>query len=64
MFCIDCDELLQTVLYERGKLPLDAEVHCGFDNGQAILKIAISVLDKTEEKGDQKRSKYSEVLTY
>ena len=39
---MDCDELVQTVLYERGLDPHDCDVHVGFDGGQGILKIGFT----------------------
>ena len=65
VFCTDCEELINTVLQERGLCPNNAHVHCGFDGGQGIVKIACSVTEKGEGKKSKGRAKYSEVcLSY
>lgn len=61
VFCDDCDELVQHVLYERGLDPGQCDVHVGFDGGQGILKIGFTVTDRSEAVKDSCRSKYSEV---
>ena len=50
-----------TVLAERGVQPDSAHVHCGFDGGQGILKVAISVTERGQDDQNQGRSKYIEV---
>ena len=62
VFCTDCDGLLQTVLEERGVQPADADVHCGFDGGQGILKIAITATQKKEVVTKKGRSTYDQVI--
>ena len=52
------------ILAERGIQPTSAHVHCGFDGGQGILKVAISVTDKKKIEENNGRSKYSEVHKY
>ena len=62
VFCQNCDELLTLILAERQMNPTDCHVHCGFDSGQGILKIAISVTDKNEVQEEScGRAKYSQV---
>ena len=61
VFCDDCDELVQLVLYERGLDPHTCDVHVGFDGGQGILKIRFTVTERTVEVTSGERSKYSEV---
>ena len=50
------------VLAERGLDPGDAHVHCGFDSGQGILKIAVTTTEVNPDREEQRRMKYSEVL--
>ena len=50
------------VLTERGVLPTDAHIHCGFDGGQGVIKIAISITDQSQSDQNKGRAKYSEVL--
>ena len=61
VFCTDCEELVNTVLTERGLCPTNAHVHCGFDGGQGIIKIACSVTKKADGEEKRGRAKYSEV---
>ena len=61
MFCEDFDKLVAEALTERGLDPGDAHVHCGFDGGQGILKIAVTTTKKNPDKEEQNRAKYSEV---
>ena len=61
MFCEDCDQLVAEVLTERGLDPGNTHVHCGFDGGQGILKIAVITTKKNPDKEEQNRAKYSEV---
>ena len=62
MFCKDCDKLIQTVLDERSPKPEDCDVHCGFDSGQGMLKIAVTVTERNGDESVRGRSKYSQVL--
>ena len=64
VFCTDCDRLLQTVLEERGVQPADADVHCGFDGGQGILKITITATQKKEVVTKKGRSTYDQVILH
>ena len=61
---MDCDELVQTVLYERGLAPHDCDVHVGFDGGQGILKIGFTVTESSDTGQKAGRSKYSEVCLF
>ena len=61
MFCNDCDELLRIVLEDRGLDPVSSYVHCGFDSGQGILKIAMTVTERSQDTQNRGRAKYSEV---
>ena len=60
VFCEDCDELVQLVLYERGLDPHACDVHVGFDGGQGILKIGFTVTERNETVTPTERSKYSD----
>ena len=42
--------------------PADADVHCGFDGGQGILKIAITATQKKEVVSKKGRSTYYQVI--
>ena len=44
--------------------PADADVHCGFDGGQGILKIAIIVTQKKEVVTKKGRSTYDQVILH
>ena len=48
VFCSDCDEVVQLVLFERGLDPHDCDVHCGFDGGQGILKIGVTITERND----------------
>ena len=60
VFCDDCDELVQLVLYERGFDPHGSDVHVGFDGGQGILKIGFTITERAGAVNSSERSKYSE----
>ena len=49
MFCTVCDALVQQVFRERGLDPFECDVHCGFDGGQGLLKIALTVTQRLTE---------------
>ena len=60
VFCTDCSQLVLDVMAHRGLNPHTCDVHCGFDGGQSILKLALTVTDRLEgEKSG--RSHYSDV---
>ena len=44
--------------------PADADVHCGFDGGQGILKIAITATQKKEVVTKKGRSTYDQVILH
>ena len=47
----------------RGLNPQTCDVHCGFDGGQSMLKLAVTITDRLEgEKSG--RSHYSDVSSY
>ena len=48
------------VMEHRGLNPHNCDVHCGFDGGQGILKLAITITDRLEG-GSRGRSHYSDV---
>ena len=53
VFCTDSSQLVQDVFSHR-------DVHCGFDGGQGILKLGVTITDRADvEEGG--RSHYSDV---
>ena len=48
------------VMTSRGLNPHTCDVHCGFDGGQGILKLAVTITDR-QELDKSGRSHYSEV---
>ena len=60
VFCTDSSQLVQDVLLHRGLNPHSCDVHCGFDGGQGMLKLGVTITDRAgvEECG---RSRYSDV---
>ena len=60
VFCKDCDSLVSEVLAERGLVPDDTHIHCGFDSGQGILKIAVTATNKIQDEQENRRVKYGE----
>ena len=62
VFCNDCDELIKTVLSERSMNPGESDVHCGFDSGQGMLKIAVTVTERNGDELVSGRSKYTQVF--
>ena len=60
MFCTDVSQLVLNAMAHRGLNPHTCDVHCGFDGGQAMLKLAVTVTDRAE--GEKRgRSHYSDV---
>ena len=60
VFCNDCSQLVLNVMTHRGLNPHTFDVHCGFDGGQSMLKLALTVTDRLE--GEKRgRALYSEV---
>ena len=60
MFCNDVSQLVLDIMAYRGLNPHNCDVHCGFDGGQSMLKLALTVTDRLE--GEQSgRSSYSDV---
>ena len=62
MFCKDCDELVSEVMSKRDMKPETRDVQCGFDSGQGVLKLAITLTTK-DDLVKHGRAKYSEVCT-
>ena len=63
VFCTDCSQLVLSVMAHRGLNPQTCDVHCGFDGGQSMLKLAVTITDRLEgEKSG--RSLYSDVSLY
>ena len=58
VFCKDCDSLVSEVLAKRGLVPDDTHIHCGFDSGQGILKIAVTATNKIQNAQENRRVKY------
>ena len=60
VFCTDVSQLVLDVIAHRGLNPHNCDVHCGFDGGQSMLKLALTVTDRLE--GDSRgRAHYSDV---
>ena len=63
VFCVDCSQLVLEVMAHRGLNPHNCDVHVGFDGGQGMLKLALTVTDRLEvECGG--RSRYADVSIY
>ena len=63
VFCEDCSDFVMDVMARRGLTPQTCDVHCGFDGGQGMLKLGVTITDK-EELEKTGRSHYSEVVQY
>ena len=63
MFCDDLSQLVLDVMAHRGLDPHSCDVHCGFDGGQGMLKLAVTVTDRLESK-ESGRSHYSQVIVF
>ena len=61
VFCNDCDELIKAVLSERSLNPGNSDVHCGFDSGQGILKVAVTVTERNGDESIKGRARYTQV---
>ena len=48
VFCNDCSQLVLSVMAHRGLNPQTCDVHCGFDGGQGMLKLAVTITDRLE----------------
>ena len=60
VFCNDCSQLVLSAMSHRGLDPQTCDVHCGFDGGQSMLKLAVTITSRIE-KEKIGRSKYSDV---
>ena len=49
------------VMSRRGMDPQTSDVHIGFDGGQGILKLGVTITDRQELDLSGSRSHYSEV---
>ena len=47
-------------MVHRGLNPSSCDIHCGFDGGQGILKVALTITDRLEDEHTG-RSHYSDV---
>ena len=56
--------MVSEVLAKRGLVPDDTHIHCGFDSGQGILKIAVTTTKKGQDDQENRRVKYAEVMIY
>ena len=63
MFCDDLSQLVLDVMAHRGLDPHSCDVHCGFDGGQGMLKLAVTVTDRLESE-ESGRSHYSQVIVF
>ena len=61
VFCDDSSQLVLDILAHRGLDPHSCDVHCGFDGGQGMLKLAVTITDRQEAE-QVGRSLYSQVL--
>ena len=60
VFCSDLDELVTLAVHERGLDPFATTGLVGLDGGQGSLKVALTLVENSEDK-ENKRSKYSQV---
>ena len=63
VFCDDSSQLLLDVMAHRGLNPHSCDVHCGFDGGQGMLKLGLTITDRLEME-ETGRSRYSHVSMY
>ena len=48
VFCDDVNQFILDVMHHRGMNPHECDIHCGFDGGQDMLKLAVTVTDRFE----------------
>ena len=51
------------VIARRGMNPQTSDVHCGFDGGQGMLKLGVTITDR-QELDESGRAHYSQVDTF
>ena len=61
VFCVDCDKLVVEAMTYRGLSPSSCDIHCGFDGGQGVLKLALTITDRLDDVPTTGRSCYSDV---
>ena len=59
VFCDDSSQFVLNVMAHRGLDPQSCDVHCGFDGGQGMLKLAVTITDRQESE-QSGRSLYSQ----
>jgi hypothetical protein len=63
VFCDDSSQLVLDVIARRGMNPQTSDVHCGFDGGQEMLKLGVTITDR-QELDESGRAFYSQVATF
>ena len=48
VFCSDCDKIVSEVMTIRDMTPESTDVQCGFDSGQGVLKLAVTLPKRGE----------------